>query len=142
MSIFFEICTTFVSWSVRSALHVSTGLFLWLASCLKKKHFFNCISYFKGKFQVFEQIFSSTVDRSALVSRFFNRIYANFFWISRKTLFAGLSELRSTCPQDCFHGKHFLWEKHFSNIFSIFRRQFFRFSANLFQHGSQKCIGF
>ena len=36
MSNFSELCATFVSWSVRSALQVSTGLFQWEASSLKK----------------------------------------------------------------------------------------------------------
>ena len=56
---------------------------------------------------------------------------------------AGLSELHSTCPQDCFHGKHLLWKKkQFSICISQSRRKLFRFSAKLFHHGSRNFIGF
>ena len=81
--------------------------------------------YFRFKaetFQVFGQIFSSTVLRTALVSRFFNHIYANLFRTSRKMFLPGLSELHSTCTKECFcfHRKHLLWKKNsFQIIFRI-----------------------
>ena len=60
----------FIGWSVRT--YVSTGLFS--KHLLWKKHFSKCFSEFRRI-----QNFSSMVVQTALVTRFFNRIYANFF---------------------------------------------------------------
>ena len=142
MSFFLDFTQTFIDQSVRTALYVSTGLFSWEASSLKKNTFPIVLHILGGNFLGFRQIFSSTVVRTALIFRFFNRIYASFLRILRKNLLAGLSELHSTCPQDCFHRKQLQWKKHFSNCISHFGWKFFRFMAKVFQHGSQNCIGF
>ena len=85
-----------------------------------------------GDFSGFWQKFSSRVLRTALDSRFCNRIYASFFRTSCKILLRGLSDLHSMCPQDRFHGKHLLWKKNTFQIlfrildgdFSGFRQKF------------------
>ena len=100
----------------------------------EKDTFPNVFQILGGNFSGLRQIFSTTVFRTALVSRFFNRIYANFFRTSRKMFLPGLSELHSTCTQDCFcfHRKHLLWKKNSFPIifrildgdFSVFRQKF------------------
>ena len=120
VSMFFNrICANFFSdstqisidWSVRTALYVSTELFSGEANSLIKNIFQSVFQNLGGNFSCFWQNFSSTVVRTAFVPRFFNRTYANFSRILRKNLLAGLSEIHSTCPQDCFHGKHLFWKK-------------------------------
>ena len=115
--------------------------------CDLGKHLFwkkipKVLHFLAGNSPGFSRIFSSTVFRTALVSRFFNRIYATFFRTLRKISLAGLSELHSTCPQDFFHEQHLLWKKHFSVCISLFRRKLFRFSAKFFQHGNQNWLDF
>ena len=116
---------------------------VFMGSIFFEKNTFQIFFHFLGgSFSDFRQIFSSTVLRTALVSRFCYRIYANFFRTSRKILLRGLSDLHSTCPQDCNYEKHLLWRKHFYKFISDYRRKLFRFLAILFQHGSQNCIWF
>ena len=123
-----------INWSVRTALYVSTELFSGEANSLIKNLFQIVFHNLGGNFSGFWQSFSSTLVRTALVPRFFNRTYANFSRTLRKIILAGLSELHSTCPQDCFHGKHLLWKKkHFSKCFSHFRRIVFWFLGKSFQ---------
>ena len=71
---------------------------------------------FGGNVSGSQQTLSSTVVRTALIFRFFNRIYAIFLRILRKSLLAALSELHFSCPQDCFHRKQLQWKK---NTFQI-----------------------
>ena len=109
----------------------------------KKNTFQNVFHILGGNFSGFQQKFPRTVLRNALVSKFLNRTYASFFRTSRKISLAGLSELHSTCPQVCFHGKHLVWRKKpFSVCISLFRRKLFRFSAKFFQHGNQNWLDF
>ena len=84
-----------------------------------------------GNFSGFRQNFSSTVVRTALVSRFLNRTRANCFWTLRGILVAGLSEVYSTCPRIVFMGYIFFEKTTFQvvfhilgGIFSGFRRNF------------------
>ena len=122
---FNRICANFFSdstqfsndWSVRTALYVSTELFSGEATSFIKNNFQLVFHNLGGNFSRFWQNFSSTVVRTAYVPRFFNQTYANFFWTLRKILLAGLSENHSKCPQDCFHGKHLLWNK---TLFQMF----------------------
>ena len=79
-------------------------------------------------------MFSSTVNRTALVSRFLFGFLPIFFRTSRKIFLPGLSKMHSMCPQDCFHGKHLLWKKHFSKSFTHFGWRLSRFSRKDFQH--------
>ena len=110
----------------------------------KKNTFQIVFRILEGDFSGFRQDISSTVVRTSLDSRFLIGIMPTFYRTLRKILLAGLSELHSTCPQDCFHGKHLLWKKHlhFSICISHFRRKLFRLSAKLFHHGSRNFIGF
>ena len=68
-------------WSVRTPLYASTALFPLEATSLIKNKFQIVFHNFGGKFSGFRQNFSSKVIRTALVSSFFNRIYAIFFGI-------------------------------------------------------------
>ena len=61
---------------------MSTGLFSWEASSLRKNIFPFVFQILGRKFSNFRQKNSSTVFKTALVFRFFNRIHANFFWDS------------------------------------------------------------
>ena len=134
MPIFFSDSTQIsLNWSVRTALYVSTELFLGEATSLIKNLFQLVFHNLGGNFSGLWQNFSSTVVRTAYVPRFFNRTYANFSRTLRKILLASLSELHSLCPQDCFHGKHLLWKKHFSKCFSHFRLIVFWFLGKSFQ---------
>ena len=84
-----------------------------------------------GDFPGFRRNFSSTVVRTALDSRFLFGFMSIFFEICT-ILLAGLSDLQSTCPLDCFYGKRLVWKK---NIFSIvfhFLRGNFRFLSKSF----------
>ena len=81
---------------------------------------------FGGNFWGFRQNVSSIVIRTALVSRFFNRNYATLFRIWSKILLDGLSELHSTCQQDCFS-----WEA--SSLKKMLFKLYFTFLAQTFQ---------
>ena len=106
---FSDFTQVFFGWSVRTPLYASTALFPWEATSLIKNIFQIVFHILSGKFSGFRQKFSSTKIRTALVSRFFNLIYPKcFFWTPRKFFLTGLSELHSTCPENCFHGKHLL----------------------------------
>ena len=69
----------FIGWSVRTALYVSTGLFSWEVSTLKKNSFQTLFCIFDGDFSGFRQKFSSTVVRTALDSKFLIGIKPTFF---------------------------------------------------------------
>ena len=130
-------------WQVCQNSSLSVHRIVFMGSIFFEKNNFPFVFHFLGrKFSGLQQKYSSTVIRTALVSKFFNRIYANFVSDFTQVLLAGLSELHCTCPQDCFHGKHLLWKKHFSICISHFRLKFFRFSAKIFQRSKQNCIGF
>ena len=110
-------------------------VFVFTGSIFSEKKSFQIIfRILDGDFSGFRQKISSMVFRTALVSRFFNRIYANFFGTSRKISLPGLSELYSTCPQDCFcfHRKHLLWKiKSFQIIFRILDGDFSGFRQKI-----------
>ena len=132
MPTFFGLYAKFY-WQVcqNSTLRV-TGLFSWEATSLIKNIFQIVFHNLGGNFSGFWQIFSSTVVRTAYVPRFFSRTYANFSRTLRKFLLANLSELQSTCPHDCFHGKHLLRKKNaFQFVFQIFGGNFSGFRQNL-----------
>ena len=86
----------------------------------KKNTFQIVFRILDGDFSGFRQEFSSTVVRTSLDSRFLIGIMPTFFRTLRKNLMAGLSELHSTCPQDCFHGKHLLWKKTLFHLYFLF----------------------
>ena len=79
-------------------------------------------------------------------SLFFLDFYAFLFSVKlRRFLLAVLSELNSTFPQDCLHGKPFLWKKFFNSI-SLCRRKYFvvygkTFSARLVRTAFFVCSG-
>ena len=132
----------FIAWSVRLHSTCPNHCFDGMHLLWKKNSFQIDFHNLGGNFSSFGHKFSSTVVKTSLDSRFFIRIYA-FLRTLRRILLAGLSALHSTCPQDCFHGKHLLWKKkQFSNKISHYGRRLFGFSAKAFQHGSQNCIGF
>ena len=72
-----------------------------------------------GNCSGFRQNFSSTVDRTALVSMFFNRSFANFFRSSRKILLTSQSELHSKFSLDYFHWNILFGENTFPFPFHI-----------------------
>ena len=106
--VFKEFTQIFIDRFVRTALDVSTGLFSWETSSLKKNTFPIVFHILGRNFISFRQMFSSTVVGNASASSFFNRIYAIFFRTSPKILLVGLSELHTTCSQDSFYGVHLL----------------------------------
>ena len=138
----FGLHANFFGWSVRTAVYVPTGLFSWEAFSLKKNAFPNVFQILGGNFPGFRQYFSSTVTRTALVSRFLIGFLPNnsdftqssIGWSVETALYASTGSISWEAPS--------LKTKHFSNYISHFGLRLFRFSANLFQHGSQNCIGF
>ena len=129
MSIFFELCATFVSWSVRSALHVSTRLCLWEASSLKKKQFSNYISHIGRRLFRFSAKVFQHGNQNRIRFQVFNRIYAvvlrtslQFFWLVCQNCTLRVHSL-------VFMGSILFEKKHFSNSFTHFRQKIFRFSS-------------
>ena len=94
---------------------------------LWKNTFQSVFHILEGNVSGFRQNLSRTKVRTALDSRFPNRIYAKFFRTLRQILLAGVSELHSKCPQDCFHGKHLFWKNFFPFLFLIFGGLFLGF---------------
>ena len=130
-------------WLVCQNCTLSVHRIVLMGSILFEKNLFLIVFFILGgNSSGFLQNFSSTVDRTALVPRFFFRIFAIFLWTWPKIILTDVSKLHSTCPQDCFHGKHLFCKKHFSICISPFWRIIFGFLANLFQQGSQNYICF
>ena len=98
----------------------------------KKNTFQIVFRILDGDFSGFRQEFPSTVVRTSLDSRFLKGIMPTFFRTLRKILLAGLSELHSTCPQDCFHGKHLLWKKTLFHLYFTFWTETFQFFGKTF----------
>ena len=72
---------------------------------------------------------------------FFLDFYAFHFFVNlRRFLLAVLSELNSTFPQDCLHGKPFLWKKNILNCISLCRRKYFVFMAKRFLHAGSELL--
>ena len=95
-----------------------------------------------GNFSGFRHRFSSTVVRTALVSRFligilpiFFGVHANFYRLVCRNCTLRVHKIVSM-------GSIFFEKKHFSNFILHFGWRHFRFSATYFQHVSQNCIGF
>ena len=139
---FFQLYAKF-HWLVCQNCTLSVHRIVFTGGIFFEKNTFPFVFHlFGGLFLGFWQNCSSSVVRTTLASRICIRVFANFFPNLRKILLCGLSELHSRCPQVCFHGKHLLWEKHFSNCTSQFRRIIPRFLANFFQHVGQNYISF
>ena len=108
----------------------------------EKNTFPNVFQILGGNFPGFRHYFSSTVTRTALVSRFligFLPIISDITqisigWSVGTALYVSTGSFSWEAPS--------LKTKHFSNYISHFGLRLFRFSAKFFQHGSQNCIGF
>ena len=104
----FKFTQEFIGWSVSLICTPRVHRIVFMRSIFFEKHTFpNVFQISGGNFSGFWQIFPSTVLRTALVSRFSDRICA-FFRTLRRVSLAGLSELHPTRPQDYFYGKHLL----------------------------------
>ena len=147
--------------------NLPSGLSKWNSMCqwifftkqmiLKKYILSQWFSVFGRQFSRFESRNFSQVYQSCIqfVWRKFSResvagnklflivfldFYAFLFSVKlRRFLLAVLSELNSTFPQDCLHGKPFHWKK-ISNYISICRPKFFGFMAKRFLHGCQNYL--
>ena len=126
-----------------SELHyVSTRLFSSEATSLKKTLFSLYFTFWVETFQVFEQILCCTVVRTALDSRLIIGIMSIYFELCANYVSWSVRSALQVSTGLCLWEASSLKKKHFSNCISVLRRKHFRFSANLFQHGSQNCIGF
>ena len=141
MPFFLEFTQVFFDWSVRTPLYVSTALFSREASSLKKSLFNFVFHSLGGNTSGLRQNFCSTVVRTALVPRFFNRTYAKNFGFYIKFYWLVCQNSTVRVHRIVFMGNIFFEKKHFSICISHFRRKIFRFSAKVFQLGNQNCIG-
>ena len=120
-----------IDWSVRTALYVSTELFSWEATSLKKNTFPFVFHILGRKLSGFRQNYSSTVIKSALVPRFsigFKPLFSDFTqfyidWSVRTTLYVstGLfsweaNYLKKNTFQLIFH----IWAKTFRVFVKFF----------------------
>ena len=131
-----------LGWSVGTTLYLTTRLFSWEAPFLKKNTFQIIFRILDGDFSGFRRKISSTVVRTALVSRIFHRNYARFFRTSRKIFWLVCQNCTLRVHGIVFMGSIFFEKITFPIVFYILEGAFSGVWANLFQHGSQNCIGF
>ena len=130
MPVFFGIHSK-IYWLVCQNCTLRVHRIVFMGSIFFERNTFQIVLHIlDGNFLVFGQIFSSTVVGSEMDSRYFNRIYANFFRTLRKFFLAGLSDLHSPCRQDCFHGKNLHWKKLFDFYFAFWMETFQVFGDN------------
>ena len=142
MLTFFGLYANFFDWSVRIPLYLPTGLFSWKASTLKKNTFPFVFHILGANFSGCRQNFSITVVGTSLVSRFCNRIYANFFELYAKFYWLVCQNCTLRVHRIVFMGSIFFEKNTFPFVFHILGGIFSGFWANLFQHGSWNFIGF
>ena len=149
-AIFFRTSSNFF-WLVCENGTLRVHRIVFMASIIFEKNTFpNLFQIFGGNFSGLRQIFSSTVFRTAMVSRFligflptFFGLYAKFYWLVCRNCTLCVHRI-------VFMGSIFFEKKNTFQIifrildgeFSDFRRKLFRSSANLFQHGIQNRNGF
>ena len=116
---------------------------------LKRKHFSNYLSRFGWRLFRFRRKFSSTVVKTALVSMFFNRVYAIFTDSTQISINWSVGTALHVSTE-LFSGEanfliKYLFQLVFHNLggnFSGFWRTIFTFLANFSQHGGQNYISF
>ena len=138
---FSEFTQNFVGRFFRTALYLSTGLFSSEATPLKKTLFTLYFTFWVGFYRFLAKFFSKVV-RAALVSRFSIGFMSFFFELCANFVSWSVRTALHVSTGLCLWEASSLKKKHFSNCISLLGRKHFRFSANLFQHGNQNCIGF
>ena len=122
-------------------LRVHRIVFMW-SIFFEENAFPNVFHIFGGNFSGFRQNFSITVVRIALVSRFFHLICALFCGVHAIFYWSVCQNFTLRDHRIVFMGSIFFEKLTFPIVFYILGGAFSGVWANLFQHGSQNCIGF